>query len=114
MGYQGVEFAGYFGWDQKPQELKKLLDDNGLKCCGTHVQGGVASFAGDRLKKEIELHKTLGNKFLICPQMPPVGGPTAWMNNAKKFADIAAKLKEDGMLTGYHSHGPRLFHQVRR
>ena len=34
MGYKGVEFAGYYGWDQKPRELRKLLDDNGLKCCG--------------------------------------------------------------------------------
>src|SRR5579859_6611110 len=32
MGYQGVEFAGYFGWDSKADELRKLLDDNGLKC----------------------------------------------------------------------------------
>src|SRR5438270_606830 len=30
MGYVGVEFAGYHGWDKKPNELKKLLDDNGL------------------------------------------------------------------------------------
>src|SRR5882724_140806 len=60
MGYVGVEFAGYHGWDKKPNELKKLLDDNGLKCCGTHVQGGINAFGGDRLKQEIELHKTLG------------------------------------------------------
>src|SRR4051812_41593076 len=26
MGYEGVEFAGYFGWDKKPMELRKLLD----------------------------------------------------------------------------------------
>src|SRR5580765_1828584 len=37
MGYEGVEFAGYYGWDQKPNELRKLLDNNGLKCCGTHT-----------------------------------------------------------------------------
>ena len=35
MGYQGVEFAGYYG--RKADELRKLLDDNGLKCCGTHT-----------------------------------------------------------------------------
>src|SRR5207302_8525 len=37
MGYQGVEFAGYHGWDKKPAELRKLLDDCGLQCCGTHT-----------------------------------------------------------------------------
>src|SRR5437016_1962926 len=65
MGYQGVEFAGYHGWDKKPNELRKLLDANGLKCCGTHT--ALPTLEGDNLKKTIELHKTLGNKFLICP-----------------------------------------------
>ena len=35
MGYVGVEFAGYYG--RKADELRKLLDKNGLKCCGTHT-----------------------------------------------------------------------------
>src|SRR6266404_1602966 len=35
MGYEGVEFAGYYDWDKKPAALRKLLDDNGLKCCGS-------------------------------------------------------------------------------
>src|SRR5579864_357044 len=60
MGYQGVEFAGYFGWDKKPKELRKLLDDNRLKCCGTHT--ALPTLQGDNLKKTIELHKILGNK----------------------------------------------------
>src|SRR4249920_922651 len=60
MGYQGVEFAGYYNWDKKPKELRKLLDDNGLKCCGTHT--ALPTLQGDRLKATIELHKTLGNK----------------------------------------------------
>src|SRR5580658_8925876 len=45
MGYQGVEFAGYHGWDKKPTELRKLLDDNGLKCCGTHT--ALTTLEGD-------------------------------------------------------------------
>src|SRR5690349_1129383 len=63
MGYQGVEFGGYYGWDQKPDALRKLLDNNGLKCCGTHT--ALKTLEGDELKKTIDLHKTLGNKFLI-------------------------------------------------
>jgi len=105
MGYVGVEFAGYHGWDKKPKELKKLLDDNGIRCCGTHVQGGMAGFSGDRLKQEIELHTLLGNKFLICPQVQ-ARGPAQWENVAKQFNEIADKLKEHGMYVGYHSHAP--------
>ena len=103
MGYQGVEFAGYYGWDKKPNELKELLDDNGLKTCGTHVQGGVRAFEGDNLKREVDLHKLLGNKFLICPSMQAKDA-AGWLELAKKFNDISAKLKEQDMLVGYHSH----------
>ena len=101
MGYQAVEFAGYYGWDKKPQELRKLLDDNGLKCCGTHT--ALQTLEGDNLARTIELHKILGNKFLICPSL---GAKDAqgWMNLAKQFNDIAAKCKEQDMFVGYHSH----------
>jgi len=103
MGYQGVEFAGYFGWDKKPRELRKLLDDNGLKCCGTHT--ALPTLQGDNLKKTIELHKILGNKFLICPQIS-VRGAQGWLNMAKRFNDISDRAGEEGMLVGYHSHAP--------
>jgi sugar phosphate isomerase/epimerase len=101
IGYEAVEFAGYYDWDKKPKDLRKLLDDNGLKCCGTHTH--LPTLEGDELKKTIELHKTLGNKFLICPSM---SAKTAadWENLAKKFNDIAAKCKESDMFVGYHSH----------
>src|SRR5438046_10601581 len=48
MGYQAVEFAGYYAWDKKPADLRKLLDDNGLKCCGTHTP--LITLQGDALK----------------------------------------------------------------
>lgn len=101
MGYQGVEFAGYYAWDKKPKELRKLLDDNGLKCCGTHTQ--LITLQGDALKHTVDLHKELGNRFLIVPGLPAKTAE-AWLNTAKQFNDIAAKLKEHDMLTGFHAH----------
>jgi sugar phosphate isomerase/epimerase len=101
MGYQGVEFAGYHGWDKKPKELRKLLDDNGLKCCGTHT--GLPTLQGDALQRTIDLHKELGNKFLICPSLSAKDA-AGWTNLAKEFNDISAKAGEQGMLVGYHSH----------
>ena len=102
MGYEGVEFAGYCGWDAKA--LKKMLDDNGIKCCGTHT--GLETLLGDQLKKTVEFHKTIGNKFLIVPGMG--GGYTkdaaAWKKTAGLFNEIAAKLKPEGMYCGYHNH----------
>ena len=45
IGYRGVEFAGYRG--HSASEIRKMLADNGLVACGTHV--GRAALAGDEL-----------------------------------------------------------------
>jgi sugar phosphate isomerase/epimerase len=101
MGYKGVEFAGYYGWEAKPKELRRLLDANGLKCCGTHT--GLDTVTGDKLKATADLHRVLGNTFLIVPSLQ-VEGAQGWLDMAKRFNDIAAKAKELGMRVGYHAH----------
>lgn len=100
MGYEGVEFAGYYGRDAK--ELKKLLDDNGLVCCGTHT--GLNTVTGDALKATVEFNQILGNQFLIVPGMS-AEGRQGWLDKAKLFDEISDKIREDGMRTGYHAHG---------
>src|SRR4030095_12941779 len=50
MGYEGVEFWDYAGTSQFYQkysasEMRGLLDDHGLKCCGMH--GKLEAFALD-------------------------------------------------------------------
>ena len=45
MGYKAVEFAGYHGRDAKT--LRKMLDDLGIKCCGTHLS--IDALLGDPL-----------------------------------------------------------------
>jgi sugar phosphate isomerase/epimerase len=101
MGYKGVEFAGYYGWDSKPKELRKLLDGNGLKCCGTHT--GLETVTGDNLKATAELHAILGNSFLIVPSLEAKDAQD-WLDLAKRFNEIAAKAKTLGMRVGYHAH----------
>jgi len=101
MGYKGVEFAGYYGWEAKPKELRKLLDANGLKCCGTHT--GLDTVTGEALKATAELHSILGNTFLIVPSLQ-VEGAQGWLDMAKRFDEIAARAKELGMRVGYHAH----------
>jgi len=100
MGYKGVEFAGYY--DKSAEDLKKILDKNGLLCCGSHVRGH--ELQPQNLEKTIAFHKTLGNKFLIKPS--GAGGKTkeSWLEAAKQFNDIAEQLKPHGMYTGYHNH----------
>ncbi len=100
MGYQAVEFAGYYG--RKAEELRKMLDDDGLKCCGTHT--GLNTLTGDALQKTIEFNQTLGNRFLIVPYMQ-FPSKQAVIDAAKQFTELAAKVKPQGMRVGYHAHG---------
>lgn len=101
MGYKGVEFAGYYGWEKNPKSLRKLLDDNGLKCCGTHTD--LATVTGEALKSTADLHHVLGNKFLIVPSLSATDA-RGWEEMAKTFNDIALKAASLGMRVGYHAH----------
>jgi sugar phosphate isomerase/epimerase len=103
IGYEGVEFAGYYGKD--PKEVRKFLDDAGLKCSGTHT--GIGALRGDNFEKTIELHKTLGTQFIIVP-----GGIDKELHSvegnkkiAEEFSKLAERAKAFGMVIGYHAHG---------
>lgn len=100
MGYEGVEFAGYYGKDAK--NLRQLLDDSGLKCCGTHIQ--LPTLLGDQLKPTIEFNHVLGNRFLVVPALPGVKTADDWRRTAETFNQIAAQLKPVDMRLGYHNH----------
>jgi sugar phosphate isomerase/epimerase len=103
MGYQGVEFAGYY--ERGAKELRKMLDDNGLKCCGTHT--GLDTLTRDALKGTVEFNKILGNRYLIAPGLPRnrTSSVRALKETAKLFSDLAEKVKAQKMRVGYHAHG---------
>src|SRR5438128_12034261 len=100
IGYKGVEFAGYHGRSAK--ELRKRLDDLGLVACGTHTP--YESVSANKLAETIEFNRTIGNTFLIVPSM---SGKTKqdWLDKAKQFNELAARVKGDAMWIGYHAHG---------
>jgi sugar phosphate isomerase/epimerase len=103
LGYEGVEFAGYYGKEAK--DIRKMLDDNGLKCSGTHT--GIGALRGDNFEKTAELHKTLGTKYIIVP-----GGIDKELHDVEKnkaiaeeFNKLAEKAKTFDLYVGYHAHG---------
>ena len=102
MGYRGVEFAGYYG--RSAGELRKMLDDLGLKCAGTHI--GLDTLLGDEFERTVEFNRRIGNRFLIVPGLAEErrNSRLAWLETAKIFNDIAADLEPEGMWTGYHNH----------
>jgi sugar phosphate isomerase/epimerase len=102
IGYEGVEFAGYYG--MKAEDLKKNLDEIGLKVAGTHAK--IDTLLGDEIQKTIEFNSTLSNRFLIVPGLPKeyTGSKEAWSKTADIFNEISEKVKPYGMRVGYHNH----------
>ncbi len=100
-GYEGVEFAGYFNTSAK--ELRKVLDDNGLKACGSHL--GI-----DLLDKDLDglitFSQEIGSPYIICPYIGGnmVGSADAWKHTGERFNKIGEKIVRSGLFFGYHNH----------
>lgn len=102
MGYAGVEFAGYHG--KSAADLRKVLDDNGLVCEGTHTP--YQALADDQLEATVELHKTLGTTFAIIPGIPESmrSTPDECLKVSAWMTELVAKLEPHGIRTGFHCH----------
>lgn len=103
LGITDMEFSNLFG--KTAAELRKLLDERGMKCSSFGV--GYP----DALNKTQEVGqnaKTLGAKFVRVAWIPHEGPFT--LDMAKKtvadFNQIGKKLKDDfGIMFCYHNHG---------
>lgn len=101
-GFVGVEFADYFG--RSAEQLRALLDQNGLRCCGTHIM--LDDMLGDRLQETIEFNRTLGNRYLIVRWLSEERRKdrVSFLETARLLNQIAEKLEPHGMQVGYHNH----------
>jgi len=107
-GYKGVEFWGYGGTpnvykEYSAAELRKMLDANGLKCCGMHLQ--LKALADDNLKRTMENNQVLGNPYLN------VAAAEEKMRSEKGIGELAdllvsasGKCAGQQMTVGYHAH----------
>jgi len=102
MGYAGVEFAGYHGYGA--HDLRRLLDDVGLKCCGSHI--GLETLLGEALPRTIEYNLALGNRYLVVPGLAEKyrNSSAAWLETARLFNQLAGQVKSHGLWVGYHNH----------
>ncbi len=102
MGYQGVEFAGYFG--HSASSIRATLDKTGLKAAGTHT--GLDMLKGDNFQATIDFHKEIGASFAIVPWLPQELRATsaATVETAKELAEISVRVRAEGLYTGFHCH----------
>ena len=101
MGYEYVEFAGYYG--RTAEEIRAILDRLGLKCVSAHQ--GLDFFDNDP-QAGVDFLKKLGVKYVVIPWYgaEALAGNDAWEETAKYFNKNADLLKENGMMLGYHNH----------
>ena len=107
QGYEVVEFySPYFTWTPEyAREVRKLLDDLGIKCNSTH--NGAQSFTGDGVAKAIDLNKIIGSRYIVMaspPRMEP--GLDGWRKVGDLITQAQEKFRAAGLRGGYHNHGP--------
>lgn len=101
MGYEYVEFAGYFG--RTSEEIKTMLDKYSLKCISVHQ--GLDFFDNDP-EGAVAYLKGFGVKYVVIPWYDKelLGDDEAWKVTAARFNGVSALLAKHGMKLLYHNH----------
>jgi len=104
MGYQCVEFyAPYFEWtDDQAKQMRKLLDDLGVRCYSTHNDEDY--FSAKNISRARDLNLILGSKYLVQAWSDPKTTLDAWKAVADNLNAAADKLEPSGLKVGYHNH----------
>ena len=104
MGYQCVEFyAPYYDWtESQTKQMKKLLDDLGIRCYSTHNSSSY--FTPENLKRARDMNLILGSKYVVMSSSQPKPGLDGWKDVAETLNSAADQLESAGLKTGYHNH----------
>jgi sugar phosphate isomerase/epimerase len=101
IGYDYVEFAGYFGKTAK--EINKILDEIDLKCVSVHQNYDIFL---NNAEREIEIIKILGAKYVAIPWMGVENhaGTKEYDNRIEEITKVGKLLKENNLQLLYHNH----------
>jgi sugar phosphate isomerase/epimerase len=101
IGYQEVEFAGYF--DRRPKAVRAILDRYRLAAPSVHVPIEVArqDWAG-----ALAAANVIGHRYVVLPWLPPESRRT--LDDFKRLAAECNRLgqeaKRAGLRFAYHNH----------
>ena len=97
MGYDCVEFAGYFG--HTAQEVKAMCEKYGLEPISVHQKHHI--FLEDA-KNAVDYLKTLGIKYCAIPWLSE--WETNYDKNIDEIEQVGKLLKANGIQLLYHNH----------
>jgi sugar phosphate isomerase/epimerase len=104
MGYEVVEFySAYYAWTPEfVKDVRKLMDDTGIRCHSTH--NDARSFRPEGIQKAIDYNKTLGAKYVVMASAGNVSGLAGWKGVGDTLTLAMEKLRPAGLRAGYHNH----------
>jgi sugar phosphate isomerase/epimerase len=105
MGYQCVEFyAPYWEWsEQQTKDVRKLLDESGVKCYSTHNASSYVS--KENIGKTRDRCGILGCRYVVVASTDVEGqGIDGWRKFAEVLNEANEGLASAKMHSGYHNH----------
>jgi sugar phosphate isomerase/epimerase len=104
IGYQCVEFySPYFDWTEaQAKQMRKLMDDLGIKCYSTHNNGDYLS--AEKIKQARDYNLILGCKYVVVASAKVEPGLDGWKTLADTLNSAAETLEPSGLKVGYHNH----------
>jgi len=100
-GYTGTEFETFV--DMQPAEMKKKINDSGLICRSSHYNFGELK---ENLDEAINWTLKMGIEQIILSSfwLPDKATVDDYRNAASELNGIAEKIKQAGLITGFHNH----------
>jgi sugar phosphate isomerase/epimerase len=101
VGYDEVEFAGYFG--RSPQQIRALLDDAGLTAPSGHVPLEALE---DNWDASVDLAGTIGHQYLVVASIAPENRTSLddYRRMADRFNAVGERAQAAGLTFAYHNH----------
>lgn len=101
IGYEEVEFAGYFG--QEPKAIRAILERLGLRAPAAHVDPKL--LAGDWAKIFADA-KAIGHEYVVIPDVPAEQRRTLadWQRVAARLNRAGDAARHEGLTLAYHNH----------
>ena len=101
IGYSEVEFAGYY--DRSPQQIRNVLDVNGLSAPAVHVP--LETLEND-WQETVDFAATIGHRYLVAPWIAPADRTSLddYRSFAERFNYFGERASAAGFIFGYHNH----------
>jgi len=101
IGYQEVEFAGYFG--HSPTEIREILARTGLHSPAAHIQ---PAFETDAWAGILDDANEAGHEYVVVASVPQSmrADLDSWRRTAEAMTGAGERARVAGLQFAYHNH----------